>query len=224
MVRTMKISLVISLALGLLLLTACSSATPTSTPTLDLNPLRTEVASTVLAQVTRDLALTPSATPIPSSTATSTQTPTPTRAPSGSPSPATTITAGTPVTTTRDLAEWVSQSIADGTVFAPGETFTITWQLKNVGTSTWSVAYLLRFYSGDTFGASQEIPLGRVIAPGQILDISIPMKAPTRPGDYRTDWVLANESRSNFKQPVFLKITVAAPATPTLTPTATTAP
>jgi hypothetical protein len=222
MVRIMKISLLIGLALGLLLLTACSSATPTSTPTLDLNPLRTEVASTVLAQVTRDLALTPSATLIPSPTATSTQTPTPTLAPSGSPSPATTITAGTPVTTTRDLAEWVSQTIADGTVFAPGEAFTITWQLKNVGTSTWSVAYLLRFYSGDTFGASQEIPLGRVIAPGQILDISIPMKAPTRPGDYRTDWVLANESRSNFKEPVFLKITVATPVTPT--PTSTTTP
>jgi hypothetical protein len=222
MVRISKLSLVIGLALGLLLLTACSSATPTSTPTLDLNPLRTDVAATVLAQVTRDLALPPSATSIPSPTATSTQTPTPTLSPSGSPSPATTITAGTPVTTTTDLAEWVSQSIADGTVFAPGETFTMTWQLKNVGTSTWSEAYRLRFYTGDAFGAPQEILLGRVIAPGQVLDISIPMKAPTRPGDYRTDWVLANESRSNFKQPVFLKITVATPVTPT--PTATTTP
>lgn len=222
MVRTMKISLVFGMALGLILLAACSSATPTSTPTLDLNPLRTEVAATVLAQVTRDLALTPSVTPIPSPTATSTQTPTPTQASSSSPSAAVTITAGTPVTTTRDLAEWVSQSIADDTVFAPGETFTITWQLKNAGTSSWSVDYMLRFYSGNSFGAPQEILLGRVILPGQTLDISVPMKAPTQPGDYRTDWVLANESRSNFKEPVFLKFTVAAPSTPT--PTSTTAP
>ena len=222
MVRIMKISVVFGMALVLLLLSSCSTSTPTSTATLDLNPLRTEVAATVLAQVTRDLALTPSATPIPSPTATSTQTPTPTQTASGSPSPAVTITAGTPVTTTKDLAEWVSQSIADGTIFTPGETFTITWQLKNTGTSTWSISYMLRFYSGNTFGAPQEILLGRVIAPGQVLDISIPMKAPTAPGDYRTDWVLANESRSNFKEPVFLKFTVAAPSTPT--PTSTTAP
>ncbi len=61
----------------LLGLAACSSATPTSMPTQDMNPFRTEVAATVFAQVTYDLALTPSITPIPSSTATITPTTTP---------------------------------------------------------------------------------------------------------------------------------------------------
>ncbi len=70
MTRTKNTIAMIGIWLGLLLTSACNASTPTSTPTADLNPLRTEVASTVLAQVTRDLALTPSATPIPSPTVT----------------------------------------------------------------------------------------------------------------------------------------------------------
>ncbi len=98
----------------------------------------------------------------------------------------------------------------------------MTWSLKNVGTSTWTVSFLLRFYSGDAFGAPKEILLGREVMPNETIDISIPMKAPINPGNYRSDWVLSNENRSNFKQPVFLKITVAKPST--LTPTAITTP
>jgi hypothetical protein len=220
MARKLKILVVIGALLSLLWLSACGSETPTATPTIDFNPVRTEAAATVFAQVTRDLALTPSPTPIPSFTATSPPTATPTQAAATATlGPGVTLTAGTPGVSTIDLAEWVSQSIADDTVFAPGETFTVTWRLKNAGTSTWTVGYLLRFYSGNTFGAPNEIALGRIALPGETVDISVPMKAPTTPGNYRTDWVMSNESRSNFKQPVFLKIVVAAPLTPTPTPT-----
>jgi hypothetical protein len=115
--------------------------------------------------------------------------------------------------------------VADGTVFAPGEDFTITWSLKNVGTSTWTVLYVLRFYSGDAFGAPEEIFLGEEVAPGETFDISIPMEAPITPGEYRSDWVMANQFLSNFNEPVYIEITVAPPATPTptstVTPTAT---
>lgn len=225
MARKLKTVVLIGAFLSLLWLSACSSETPTATPTPDLNPFRTEVAATVFAQVTRDLALTPSPTPIPSFTPTNPPSATPTQAAvTASPGPGVTLTAGTPGVSTTDLAEWVSQSIADDTIFAPGETFTITWRLKNVGSSTWTIGYLLRFYSGDTFGAPTEILLSRVALPGETVDISIPMKAPVTSGNYRTDWVMSNESRSNFKEPVFLKIIVAAPLAPTLAPTSTATP
>jgi len=110
------------------------------------------------------------------------------------------------------------QSIADDTIFAPGETFTMTWRLKNTGTSTWTAGYLLRYYSGDTFGAPKEISMGREVLPGGEIDISIHMKAPANPGSFRSDWVMSSENRSNFKEPVYLKIKVAAPVTPTPTP------
>ncbi len=222
MVHTLKTVEIIGVILSLLALYSCSTSPPTSTPTLDLNPLRTEVAATVFAQVSQDLSLTPSITPIPSPTATFTKTSTPIQVASLSPSPKAPSSIGTPITGTIDHAQWVSQSIADNTIFAPGETFTITWRLKNVGISTWTVSYLLRFYSGETFGAPKEILLGQAVLPGEIVDISIPMKAPNNTGNYRTDWVLSNESRSNFKEPVFLKITVATPSTPT--PTLTSIP
>lgn len=228
MVPKLKTVALIGAFVSLLWLSACSSQTPTATPTLDLNPFRTEVAATVFAQVTRDLALTPSPTPIPSFTPTSPPSATPTQAAAtASPGPVVTLppgTPGTPGVSTTDLAEWVSQTIADDTVFAPGETFTITWRLRNTGTSTWTPGYLLRFYSGNNFGAPNEVVLGQTVLPGDTVDISVPMKAPNTPGNYRTDWVMSNQSRSNFKQPVFLKIVVALPPTPTPAPTATSAP
>lgn len=77
---------------------------------------------------------------------------------------------------------------------------------------------MLRFYSGESFGAPEEISLGREVLPGEEVAISIQMKAPASPGTYRSDWVMSSEDRSNFKEPVFLRIKVVAPATPTPTP------
>lgn len=60
--------------------------------------------------------------------------------------------------------------------------------------------------------------MGREVLPGGEIDITIDMKAPANPGSYRTDWVMSNENRANFKEPVYLKIKVVAPVTPTPTP------
>jgi len=223
-------------------LAACSSSTPspTNTPTLDLDPFRTEVAATVYMQVTHDLASTPSVVPQPSNTPTFMPTPTSILAGNLTPLPPTgappdfiatwaaaspvASPAGSQVVAPPDRAAWVSQSIPDDTVFRPGETFTMTWRLRNVGATTWTAAYLLRFYTGSIFGASKEIALGQEVPPGGEVDINLKMKAPDVPGNYRSDWVLANEKRGNFKEPVYLKITVALPPTATRAPAATATP
>jgi hypothetical protein len=204
--------------LSLLWLAACSPALPTSTATLDLNPLRTEVAGTVFAQVTKALALTPSVTPLSTLTATSLPTFTPVLTASPLPSAAVTLSTGTPTVIAVNLDQWVAQSVADDTTFAPGQTFTIIWTLKNTGTSTWTTAYLLRFYGGNAFGAAKEIAISRAVPPGDQIDISIPMKAPAQTGSYDSTWVMANQFRLNFKQPVYLRIKVALPGTPSPTP------
>ncbi len=205
---------VVGLLLSLLLSAACSPTVLTSTPTMDLNPFRTEVAATVLAQVSRDLALTPSITPHPNPTATSL----PTATPALTASPTVDPTSGTPTVATENHAQWVSQSVADDTIFAPGDTFTMSWRLKNTGSSTWTADYMLRYYSGDTFGASKEIIIGEEVPPGGEIEISVAMKAPAKAGSYRSDWVMSSGDRANFKEPIFLKIKVVVPVTPTATP------
>ncbi len=172
----------------------------------------------MLAQVTRDLALMPSVTPQPSLTVTNLPTSAPSLTASPPPSETVTLSSGTPKAGTVNQAQWVAQSIADDTIFAPGEVFTTTWTLKNTGTSTWTTGYLLHYFSGDAFGAPKEIPMSKAVLPGGEIDISIQMKAPAKPGSYRTDWVMSTENRADFKEPVYLKIKVVAPVTPTPTP------
>jgi hypothetical protein len=214
------------IVIGFLLLAGCAAPPATVTPTIDLNPLRTEVAATVLAQVTQDLARTPSLTPLPSATATlapsdTSLPPQSTASPTLAATPTQTIT---PTVETADRAEWVSQTVLDGSYFATNQSFTNTWTIKNVGTTTWTANYLLRFFSGNAFGAPSEVPLGQEVPPGETIDISLRLKAPPRPGDYRSDWVLSNEARGNFKDAVYLEIVVVSPGTltataPTRTPT-----
>ncbi len=109
----------------------------------------------------------------------------------------------------------------------------MTWRIQNVGITTWKPTYMLRFYSGNNFGAPNEIQIDKEVPPGQTVDITINMTAPTVPGEYRSDWVMATDARGNFKEPVFLVIVVPAPATATptsppatatATPTPTVAP
>ena len=213
--RTLR---VIGVLMSLLWSAACSPTIPTSAPTIDLNPLRTEVAATVFVQVTRALALTPSVALLSSPTATNLPTTTPNATASPSPSPTGALPSGTSKAATDNKAQWVSQTIADDTIFKPGETFTMIWRLKNSGTSTWTAGYLLRYFSGNTFGASKEIAIGQEVLPGGEIEVSIQMKAPAGPGKYLSVWVMSDVNRSNFKEPVYLRIVVAAPVTPTPTP------
>jgi len=97
----------------------------------------------------------------------------------------------------------------------------MTWTIRNAGTSTWTAGYMLRFFSGNAFGAPNENLIGQDVLPGGTIDITLQMTAPTTPGDYRSDWVMATDSRGNFNEGVFLKISVATPATSTPTPTLT---
>lgn len=222
--KTMMLSIAATLMLALL--AACGTANPpaaTAAPTQDLNALRTEVAATVLAQCAQSCALTPlatfAATNTPQPTATEAGTATATVDPTSGTG---TILTGTPGSATGDQAKWVSQSIQDGTRFAPNEAFNMTWTLRNVGVTTWTDGYRLRFYSGNVMGAPNEIALDRDVAPNETIDITINMRAPATAGRYRTDWVMSTETLYNFNEPVFLEIVVGNP--PTSTVTATLAP
>lgn len=204
-------------------LAACSGKN--ATPTLSPEMVYTQAAQTVAAGLTQTAVLMPTATSTP--TLPPTNTPSPTRALSATVAGSTTpVTLVSPTKSTGpDKAVWVAQTPGDGTVFTPGEDFTLVWTVKNTGTSTWNTGYQLRFFLGDPslrFAAS-DIKLPKEVKPNESVDLSLWMEAPHNPGDYTTIWVLTNDQGGNFYT-LTLTLKVAGPASvevPSATPTAT---
>ncbi|MHB8777649.1 MAG: NBR1-Ig-like domain-containing protein [Anaerolineales bacterium] len=111
--------------------------------------------------------------------------------PGGTPPPVTPTTA-TPIPYTCDRAQFIADvTVPDGTIFAPGYTFNKTWRLKNIGTCTWT-NYSLIFDSGEKMSGPDSALIPTSVAPGQTVDITIPLTSPTTAGTYRGYWKLKN--------------------------------
>ncbi|MEN4010958.1 MAG: NBR1-Ig-like domain-containing protein [Chloroflexota bacterium] len=213
-----------------LILPACAGTQ--ASPTIDPAVIYTEAAQTVAAGLTQTAAAKPTATETPTPPPTNTPEPTVEASPT---SAATLPPAVLPSPTRRavaDRADFVSQSPVDGTVMYPDQVFAHRWTLKNVGTTTWTTAYQVRFFLGDAtlrFGAS-DIRFPREVKPNETIDLILNMKAPNRAGDYNTVWVLTNADGSNFYT-IYLNIKVSGNTptpssipptnTPEITPTIT---
>jgi hypothetical protein len=104
-----------------------------------------------------------------------------------------------PAVTYCDWASFVKDvTIPDGTTLLPGETFTKVWRLKNRGTCTWTPDYMLVFSSGSQMGGTTAIRLPGYVAPGQTIDISVTLTAPSTNGSYTGYWMLRNSSGALF--------------------------
>lgn len=105
----------------------------------------------------------------------------------------------TPPPAACDRAQFVADvTIPDGTAFAPGATFSKTWRLKNVGTCTWTTSYSLVFDTGEKMGGADSVNLSKSVAPGQTVDVSINLTAPSAAGTYRGYWKFANANGVRF--------------------------
>lgn len=147
-----------------------------------------------------------------------------------SPSAATSPTYQYPTSIPCDTAGFVEDvTIPDGTEIEAGAAFTKIWRLRNDGTCSWSPDYKVVFSSGDAMGgpASQEFT-SEAISPGETVDVSIELTAPTEAGSYVGYWMLENASGEGFglgapNYPFFVEINVVEVEI-TMTPTATTTP
>jgi len=196
---------VLVLALAVIL-TACKSPAPEATtePTKDPNAVMTAAANTASARLTDIAALTP--TPPP---ATPTETPssaTPTLAPTTAvPQPSPT---SAPVTG-QDQAAYVSDvTVPDGTTYQPGQTFTKTWRIANTGSSTWTTAYKLAWVDGNQMGGPASAAVPSQVGPGQNVDISVNLTAPSTAGKYTGYWKMMNASGALFDSLVYVEINV----------------
>ena len=89
-------------------------------------------------------------------------------------------------------------TVPDGASFAPGATFVKTWRLQNVGTCTWTPAYQMVFAGGDALGAPASFNLPNFVDPGQSIDISIQMQAPSTAGSFEGFWKLLDTNGNIF--------------------------
>ena len=92
---------------------------------------------------------------------------------------------------------YVSQTVADGTVFKPGDQFAMSWVIKNVGTTTWPNTYRVRFYGGERFGV-QDYTLPSTVDPNRSVTLTVNITAPSSAGQYNSIWVLTNNDGVNF--------------------------
>lgn len=182
-----QITLIIAAAV-IMAFVACLPITMLAIPLLRSDqPATPNTFATVEAMVTQTVAAqtqnAPTQTPLP-----------PTAIPTYTAIPATNTPL--PTATAITYCDWVSfikdVSIPDGSVLDPNETFTKTWRLKNRGTCTWTPDYMLVFSSGDKMGDTTAVRLPSYVAPGQTVDVSVPLTAPKENGKYVGYWMLRN--------------------------------
>jgi Ig-like domain from next to BRCA1 gene len=203
-----------------------------ATPTTDPNLIYTAAAQTADARLTQIFQSTPSVTPVtPSPTFDATQTAavqtassvlTQVAAVSPTPQGTTVPTAAPTVNPADERALFVADvTIPDGTVIGSGAAFVKTWKLQNAGTTTWSTSYALVFVSGDQMGTVTSVALTQSVAPGQQVDVSVNMVAPTADGTYQGYWKLKNASGQFFNDSVYVQIKVGGGGSGTAVPTST---
>ncbi len=107
--------------------------------------------------------------------------------------------AGTAQAATCDWAQFIADvTVPDGTTYTPGATFRKTWRLRNIGTCTWTSSYALVFDSGEKMGAPNSINFPSNVAPGQTVDLSLDLTAPSSAGHYFGYWKLRNANNVIF--------------------------
>lgn len=183
----------IGILIGALSLASCNLPVAEQTPAVSAaDQLYTAAAQTVSARLTQGaVQSTPQVGQTPSP-----QTPQPAAVTA---TPTITLTTQPPVvinptaTQACDRVSFVSDvSVSDGTNFAPGAAFVKTWRLKNDGSCTWTTGYALVFDHGNAMNGPSAILLPSSVAPGQTIDISVNLVAPTAAGSYRGYWTLRN--------------------------------
>lgn len=186
--------------------------------TLTANYLNTQLTQTQAAVQTQSALLPtstnlPSNTPLPTNTLaplftnsslntplaantlipTNTLSPTNTLIPTNKPAPTAT---SKPV-----ICNWVGNvkdmTVPEGSIFPVDSQFTKVWRLKNIGSCDWTKNYSLVYQEGKKMSGAA-IPLPKRVAPGESIEIALPLKAPSNAGAFKGWWILADANGKTF--------------------------
>lgn len=104
-------------------------------------------------------------------------------------------------------------TIPDNSVVQPGTGFLKTWRIRNNGTCAWPYGATWAFAGGNQMGGPNAVPAPAAI-PGEVVDISVYLIAPTTPGSYSGYWTLRLPDGQTVQQRFYVRISVPALPTP----------
>lgn len=149
------------------------------TAVVELTRDATEKATRITSAVTNELPLTEEIKPTPQNT----------------PSPA--IVENTPEP--KDIGLLLGMvSMGEGSQVFSGEVFHVTWRLRNIGETVWNDQYNLVHIKGNSFGQAEKIPFSFEALPGDIIDVTLVLTAPTERGMYLGEWLIEAPDGSLF--------------------------
>ncbi|KAI6248224.1 hypothetical protein HI914_03692 [Erysiphe necator] len=103
------------------------------------------------------------------------------------------------------IAQFIRDSIIDGTIMLPNVSFEQTWYLRNAGKNSWPSGCYIKFVSGTNMCfvenkclestpeqtlTSRSIALNSEVAPGETVGFTVLLRTPCSPGNYISFWRL----------------------------------
>lgn len=89
-----------------------------------------------------------------------------------------------------DVAFVADVTIPDNTDIPPGVSYVKTWRVRNTGTCTWGLGTIWFFSGGSQMGGPDAVRVPET-RPGETVDISVNLVAPSTPGTYIGYWQLS---------------------------------
>ena len=114
----------------------------------------------------------------------------------------------------------------DGTEVLVGAAIEKKWRLKNIGSCPWTSTYRIVFQNGTRMNAPDQVEFTtQQVAPGQSIELGVPLTIPDGPGTYRANFMLKSPDGIIFgvgngaDEPFYIEIKALEPTpTQSLTP------
>ena len=142
---------------------------------------------TLVGQLTQVAPTSTGSAPLNTSTPIATNTPIATFTPAATAVPPT----KTPIPIPCNAASYIADvTIPDWSSVKAGESFVKTWKVKNVGTCSWTKEYKIFFFGGNQMQAASAVAFPKNVNPGETVNLSVEMVAPSDKGSYSGSWML----------------------------------
>ncbi|GAB1471362.1 hypothetical protein MASR2M66_22400 [Chloroflexota bacterium] len=205
--KTRLLYVTLLLLVGTLLFSCVSNQTG-QTPAVDTDSIRTQAVETYASSLTETLVAPftpfPTRTPVRAATETALST-TPEPSPTSNPC--------------FNLLYLSDVTVKDGTRMKPGETFTKTWLVQNIGGCAWRPGFTFRHVGGDSMRGST-VTLTEAIPTGAKREISVELVVPSGiNGVIESAWQMSDENGIFFGDTLFVNIVTGSVTTPAVTST-----